>query len=254
MTVWAYGLMTIPKRRYSHLPRTLKSLAAAGFDRPHLFVDDWTGEYADLDLPCTFRESTIGVVGNWALGMIELYIREPLADRYAMFQDDVISVRNLRPYLEKWFPENGYQNLYSAPSNETLENSGGWYESRIRDTNGSHRGQSGRGALGLVFSRFALVRLLSSDSFVRKPQDLTLRGKTSLDGAVVEAMNRAGYREFVHNPSLLQHLGYESTLYKERKIKVDGHVRWRKDYKRWTGPESSQTFPGEQFDALSLCK
>jgi hypothetical protein len=33
-----------------------------------------------------------------------------------------------------------------------------------------------------------------------------------IDGAVVTAMNKAGWREMVHNPSLLQHTGRISSM------------------------------------------
>jgi hypothetical protein len=43
---WAYGITTVPSRLTTLLPRTITSLAAAGFDKPHLFVDGGTAAQA----------------------------------------------------------------------------------------------------------------------------------------------------------------------------------------------------------------
>jgi hypothetical protein len=58
-----------------------------------------------------------------------------------------------------------------------------------------------------------------------------------VDGGVVETMNQQGFREVVHNPSLVQHTGLDST------IKL-GH--------RGRPPRTALTYPGDGFDALTL--
>jgi hypothetical protein len=55
---------------------------------------------------------------------------------------------------------------------------------------------------------------------------------------IVTAMKRAGWKEYVHNPSLLQHTGDGQTT-------LGNHI----GNDRWPGADS---FPGEEFDALSL--
>src|SRR5262245_44675106 len=77
---WAYGVTTVPERG-EILALTLTSLTAAGFPSPRIFTD--TG---------------MGLKGRWWTGMLELYIREPNASYYAMFQDDIEAVRGLRQY------------------------------------------------------------------------------------------------------------------------------------------------------------
>ena len=54
------------------------------------------------------------------LALCELWVRDPLADRYAIFQDDLTCVKNLRGYLDemKW-PVGGYLNLYTGPHHDT---------------------------------------------------------------------------------------------------------------------------------------
>lgn len=213
---WAYGVTTHPSRRKDLLPATLASLKAAGFPEPRLFVDGTKspGEWEDeFNLPVTARYPAVRVAGNWMLSMLELYIRDPQAHRYALFQDDVLACTGLREYLD-WcpYPDRAYLNLYTWGSNYVVcpkdprgKPQEGWYPSN----------QAGRGALGLVFDRDALVALMSNQDAARhmvlRPQDPD-RGWRVIDGGVVSAMRKAGYREYVHNPSLLQHTGHKSTL------------------------------------------
>lgn len=193
---WSYGVTTVPQREGSLLPRTLQSLAQAGFDNPRVFVD-----------------RGLGAFGNWFLALHELLIREPESDLYALFQDDVLACSFLREYVSRCpYPTNGYLNLITYPYNELAFSLGerGW-----RLATGS-----GKGAQGLVFSRDALVALISERGFVERSlntQDSPLggklkRGQRNIDGGVVEAMRRAGYKEYVHFPSLLDHTGTESAI------------------------------------------
>lgn len=229
---WACGVTAVPQRRYDLLPRTLASLAAAGFPPPRLFVDgtdDGPGWAASFGLEVTARWPRVNAVNSWVLALWELYARDPRADRYALFQDDLVCVRNLRAYLEACpYPERAYLNLYTFASNQSIAPLGpggkqrpGWYESN----------QLGRGAVALVFSREAAVTLLASRNTVDKPA--SVRGHKSLDGMVVTSMQLAGWREYVHSPSLTQHTGEASTM---------GNMPH----------QPAPSFPGEGFDALEL--
>lgn len=231
----SYGVTTVEDRRDTLLPRTLASLAAAGFPRPRLFVDGdrppQEAEYrARFGLDVTFRCPRVRTVGNWVLALWELYLRDPRADLYLVAQDDAVFVANLRPYLERAaLPEQFYGNLYGFPSNERLapvDESGnpraGFYPSN----------QLGKGAVALVFPRDAVVALLSSRRLAMKPQDAA-RGHKSLDGAVVEAMREQGFKEYCHFPSLTQHTGDVSSMGNRRH------------------PQAA-SFPGEHWDAMSL--
>ena len=234
---WAYAVTTVPMRLETTLPRTLESLKGAGFDQPHLFVDGTAAGFERFGCEITYRSSPVRTYGNWVLALAELYIRNPSAERYAIFQDDFITYKNLRQYLEKCpFPEHcgcrkkcecgvpewkckhprqcscpspGYWNLFTMPSNQRLCPHGyqGWYRSN----------QFGRGAVALVFSLQGVVTLLSHQYMIDRPQDAH-RGWKSVDGAIVTAMARAGapesggWVEYVHSPSLVQHIGYESSM------------------------------------------
>ena len=212
---WAYGVTTVKERVDTLLPRTLQSLKAAGFDNPRLFVDD-VCDVTKFDLEFTLRTPRIKTFGNWSLGLMELLVRHPEADRYAMFQDDFATYKNLRQYLERVpYPEKGYLNLYTFPSNQLLAPDRiGWYEARELTSGNTYHGkkqQTGRGAVALVFSKEAVVALLSEPHFVTKPLNVANPWKR-VDGCVVTAMNKAGWREYVHNPSLVQHTGDVSSM------------------------------------------
>lgn len=228
--LWAYGITTVPSRRYDLLPRTLESLARAGFDKPHLFVDDCHDPaiYKPFGLDLTTRFPKVRVAGHWTLSIAELYLRNPAATRYAIFQDDVIASSNLRRFLDKsTYPTHGYWNLYTVPCNEELavdelDGDAGWYPSR----------QNGKGALALIFDRATLLKLFLSEHFVERPQDAG-RGWRAIDGGVVTALNKAGVKEYVHFPSLVQHIGNLSSMRNSAKRK----------------PTS---FKGEEYDALTF--
>lgn len=261
---WAYAVTTCPARRATLLPRTLASLAAGGFDAPRLCVDgdddaaSWRKEFG---LTVTARAPAVRVAGHWVLTLYELYLRDPAAERFAVFQDDLVCVRNLRQYLERCdYPDGpppqparnrpppangsrppGYWNLYQAPSNRELAPpGGGWYESN----------QFGRGALALAFSREAVITLLSSRHLAERPCD-PQRGWRSVDGGVVTAMAKAGWKEYVHSPSLVMHTGWVSTVDKRK-----ASTGTDPDFPVYEWPEYYRgvAFPGEHADALGFLK
>ena len=244
---WACGLTTVTTRRRDLLPRTLESLKKSGFANPVLFIDGATHQDAisyeqEFGLACVPRYPLIKTFGNWILGLAELYIRNPLADRYAMFQDDLVCSRNLREYLERCeFPDGehgrpkGYWNLYTfeynwarAPRDLTVkrERRKGWFP-----TNGK-----GLGAVALVFSREGVWDLLAHrGNIITRPTEPTAKAWSAIDGAIVDALKKQGYREYCHNPSLVQHTGLRSSM---------GNM---------THPRAN-SFEGEDYDLLQLLK
>lgn len=232
---WAYGVTTVPER-WESLARTLRSLAAAGFDKPRLFIDgapDWAaGNSLGLDATC--RYPRVHAFGSWLLALQELVVREPTADRYAVFQDDVRACANLRTYLDRCdLHADCYWNLVTYPGVAQVVGPA------RRWTVGT---QSGKGAQGLVFGRANAVALLSSREFVSRcldvsPDDWGIpKGRRGIDGGVVDAMTRLKVRELVHMPSLLWHdVGEPSTIRPKRQPAILG-------------------WPGEDFDCMSFLK
>ena len=206
---WACGLTTVPARKTTHLPRTLESLKAAGFLCLRLFVDGCKdpGEYAPFGLEVTTHYPSMRTSGNWMLALAELYLRDPHANRFAIFQDDFVTYRNLRSYLDRSpYPGRGYWNLYTFPENQALSKGRrGWYPSN----------QLGKGAVGLVFNNEAARLLLGHQRMIDRMLNPE-RGWQFIDGGIVEAMKEAGWVEYVHNPSLVQHTGIVSSMGKKR--------------------------------------
>jgi len=226
--------MTVPQRRNNLLIRTLASLKKAGFDQPRLLVDgsnDPQSYEKEFNLEVTCRSPNIRTFGNWMLGMAELYIRNPCARLYAMFQDDFVTYIGLREYLSKCdYPDKGYFNLYTFPSNQD-DSKSGWYPGALLRS-GQPGYQTGRGAVALVFTNEGLTTLLNHTHTIQRPKDPS-RGHRSVDGGIVSAMNKAGYTEYVHNPSLVQHTGHISAM-KNRPHKL------------------ATSFRGEDFDVSTL--
>lgn len=242
---WSYGVTTVKERFNTLLPKTLSALARGGFDRPHIFVDG--PESLALPYTITYRPSRIRTFGNWVLGLWELYLRNPDATLYAMFQDDFTMGRNTRQYLEKTCtrpdgaqnPEaipKTYWNLFTYPSRPPKGNQhlcpkddrglfiNGWYRSN----------QCGHGAVALIMSRDGVVDLLSHTHMVKRPQDTTW-GHKKIDGGICQAYRYVEYVELVHFPSLVQHTGDLSSME--------------------NGPHpKAECFLGEDYDALEFLR
>lgn len=233
---WAYGVTTVSSRLDNYLPVTLRSLNDAGFNDPWLFIDGVSDKsvLSEVvvsgrplsDYSYTLRYPILKTFGNWILGLWELYIRNPVCYYYALFQDDMVVYRNLRSYLDNCsFEGKQYWNLYTMPCNDDLSQGRiGWYPSN----------QRGMGAVALIFSRDGVMDLLSSrENIVERPATTGNRAWENIDGGIIDALKKRGWQEYVHNPSLVQHIGKESTLNKGR----------------W--PEAP-SFRGEDFDARLL--
>lgn len=228
---WSYGVTTVPSRFNRELPLTLKSLSESGFDAPRLFIDggqeehlpDWVRKYER-----TCHYPNLRTMGNWITALWILYLYKPSADLYAIFQDDFECSKNLRAYLESYpYPRDGYLNCYTFPENEPerrgLEKDKvGWYPSN----------QKGKGAVALVFdSRVARI-LLGSEHMINRPTD-PHRGWRAVDGGIVTGLAKKGIKEYVHCPSLVQHIGDKSSM---------GNARHPK----------ASTYRGKDFDLMSL--
>jgi hypothetical protein len=248
---WAYGLTTVPERRDDLLPRTLESLAKAGFDKPRLFVDGGSVEaYKSFGLPLTVREPRLQVSGNWILALYELWIRNPEADRFAVFQDDLQASANLRKYLSRCPYEESfdssrqrrvgvYWNLYTIPMNEEIV--------PVRDgkkVEGWHAAapETGKGAVALVFSRQAVIALLSAYHLAARFSDIR-EGWCRIDGGIVTAMLQQGWHEYIHYPSLVQHIGMRSAKAGKDHTPMLGHPDTYAHSRCWRG---------ETFDCLGL--
>jgi hypothetical protein len=175
-------------------------------------------------------------------------VRNPWADRYAVFQDDILVVKGLREYLSRPMPPKAYLNLVSHSANEHVMGGFGWRQAQFlydevqrkrlladSDSDNRHRANLtfGKGACGLVFDAAGVLALLSHESFVGRHVDRK-KGTCNIDGGVVDCMHSLGYTEMVHCPSLLDHRDGVSTK---------GHPN--------PGGWKALTFPGELYDVAA---
>lgn len=212
------------------LLKTLNSLAGAGFDKPTIFIDGVPSSKSQVNLEgyeCVFRTKPLKVYGNWHLGLSHLFIRNPHADRFAMFQDDFVTYKNLRTYLNACpYPEKGYWNLYTF--RENMKPDQGWYQSN----------QLGKGAVALVFNNEAAQLILNCPRWLGRPASNPSNKERLwkyIDGGIVETFKKQGWKEYVHNPSLVQHTGLHSSI---------GNMRHAQ----------APAWKGEEFDAINLAR
>lgn len=246
---WECAMTTI-SRRYSLMKQTLASLERGGFSHISLYVDGPSPNASSFSPNVVrYRGDNIKTYCHWLLTLSEMFLRNSEADRYVIFQDDFVCCQNIRQYLEQCeYPSDGYLNLFTFMGNEHTYKRVGMLkngkvikkkEPVVYPSIGWHRSnQLGQGGLALVFDNNAVVDLLSQRHMYVRRWDHTRRDKF-MDGAVVTAMGKAGRFEYIHNPSLIQHMGKESSM---------GNSEWGKDDLH---PDSC-TFPGEDFDALSF--
>lgn len=242
---WSYGITTTPHRIDTLLPQTIRSLAAAGFDQPLLGVDN-CGDckaFERFGLPFTARTSHNHNHANWFLTAHEIYYRDPFADYYAIFEDDLVISRGARVYLERTMTEEkAYYSLFTNPDNERRPHPPhGWFMAN----------QRGEGAVGLVFHKDAFLHLLGNVGTllharqIVNPRDGRVHrntrgeevphGKEYVDGLIVSAMHQRGYVEWCHSPSIVQHVGHDSSA---------AHRRF----------PDAPSFRGEEFDLRELIK
>jgi hypothetical protein len=202
---WAVGITTAPRRQPT-LARSLKSLAEAGWEEPRLFAEP------DVEipphLPVSRRDIRLGAFPNWYLGLTELVLREPLADAYLMCQDDVLLARNLRSYLERtlWPSEKvGVVSAYCPSHYEKNEKPGFQIEVRGWDT---------WGALAYIFPNPSARALLCDPLVVNHRHHGPAAGMHHIDCVVGSWCLRNNLPYFVHAPSLAQHIGATSTIWR----------------------------------------
>lgn len=216
---WAVGVTTCPQRRDTLLPKTLASLNGGGFE------------------PRVFMEPSLSAYSNWLMAIVQLYLHNTVATHFAVFQDDLLTCKNLRAYLTRTTyqveeEKKLFYNLYTVPENDVLaEARTGWYLSN----------QMGRGAVGYVFSKAAVLTLLTSRIVVEWPQEVH-HGHRGIDAKVLHALKPLGWREMVHHPSLVQHTGGDESALGNPLVSKSGTTNWKK----------SECFAGEEFDCLSL--
>jgi hypothetical protein len=151
------------------------------------------------------------------------------AEVYAIFEDDISLCRNIRPYLENLIPSLarfGALSLYT-PSHQSKRSLG---LHCIHDE--AFRAERVWGTQAIVFSKDSLVRFLTAQNVMDHRRVGYGIYNKNRDTALGIWAKVNGERLFCHTPSLVQHIGKESSVHHEFHSAVD--------------------FVGEDFDAMTL--
>ena len=212
---WACGVTTAPREKPT-LTRTLESIEKAGFPAPTIFSDD-RGVACPLSYSerITQRAARLGAFPNFYCGLTELFMGNPTADYYAMFQDDVRLTENCRWYLDDVLSPSGNQ-VHSIYTSSRY--SGDYCGSGLLTTNHLIDNRYARwvfvtegwdyvGALAFVFSQESINTFLTSPVAVQhRHSEYGLRCVDSIVGKVFKTVR-------AHYPSLAQHIGDTSTIH-----------------------------------------
>ena len=221
---WAVGVVSSPRCQPT-LDATVESLARAGWDAPHLFLDGTVRVSERLaHLPGVLREPRVGCWPNSYLALAELLMRHPDADAYLLAQDDVrfYGAESLREYLEQVLWPGRRRclvslycpSIYSAPAF-------GWQSLPFPWT---------LGAQAFVFPRrvaqdFLLDRSVCDHRWGgwQEPN----RGLTQTDVVIGLWAWRERIPVWYPTPSLVQHIGVTSTLTPNRDLTGERRAdRW----------------------------
>ena len=235
VSCWAIGLTTAP-REGATFERTMRSLDRAGWSSDSIQVFAEPGSPIPDSISgslVTTRVSTLGAWPNWLLALTELTLREPHADAYFMVQDDAVFCSGLRAYLEKnLWPSNrlGVISLHTA-SHFARDDVSGFFPATV--------GWGAWGAMGYVFPNPSARALMRDPLVVNHRNRGRAEGLHNVDSVVGEWCLRAGLDFYMHAPSLCQHIGQTSTLWKNNSLE---------------GRRSASDFPGEEIDIGELMR
>jgi hypothetical protein len=208
---WAVGVTTAP-RPVPTLERCLASLAEAGWDRPRLFSD---GEVEIpsrfVSLPRTDRIPQLGAWPSYYLALAELLMREPEADAFLMVQDDVLFADfDVRAYLEGvlWPGKAPWTVSLFCPRPYTRPEAG-WHPFEDHWI---------WGAQAFVFSREAAQCFLADLQVVRHRWNRVRNPLADIDWCVGQWASTRKRPIYYPTPSLVQHMGELSSLWKGQRV------------------------------------
>jgi hypothetical protein len=208
---WAVGVTTAP-RALPTLAECLTSLSSAGWSDPRLFVDGTLDVPEPFDsLPRSDRSPQLGAWPSYYLALAELLMREPGADAFLLVQDDVVFAEgfDVRTYLEQvlWPGKSPAIVSLLCPHPYTRPTPG-WYP---------FNDDWIWGAQAFAFSPDA-ARTFLADSGVVCHRDTRERNPTAdIDWCVGQWASRHRRPIYYPTPSLVQHIGHISSLWKGRR-------------------------------------
>jgi hypothetical protein len=155
----------------------------------------------------TSRDEQVGAWPNYYLALMELLMREPLADAFMLVQDDVqfYCRENVREYLEQtlWIgPTPGIVSLYCATPNTRDER--GWFKLP---------GSWNYSALAFIFPRAVAQQLVVAPAVFRHRWVAGDEGRVRIPDVISDWAVATSTPFYYPSPSLVQHIGETSAIW-----------------------------------------
>lgn len=170
-----------------------------------------------------FNESVYGPWKNWVCSLSRL-MQAGKAEYYGVFQDDIVLCSNWKEYLLSIELPPVFS-LFTPERYMSRKERGVWLP--------VYEGKALWMAQALFF-RADIATALLKDTEIHNAY-----GKANIDNRVGDFLERAGIPMHFHNPSLCEHIGEKSTIWSSEAT--------------LEGDRAAANFPGEDFDAMSLC-
>lgn len=221
VTQWAVGVTTAP-RRSPTLATCLRSLAAVGWDRPHLFVDGDVEIPAEFGtLPRTVHSPSLGARQSYYLALQELLELHPDADALLVVQDDALWPAHLpvREYLEAALwpgPQRGLVSCWCC-SDDTASISGWHTITRPWKF----------GAVAFIFPRECAERFVQDPEIQHQCRGDIHGATAGISMLIGNWAWQSGIPISFTTPSLVQHIGEVSAIYETSRAVG---IRWASRY------------------------
>lgn len=215
---WAVAITTSP-RRESTLEACLDSVIRAGWTTPRLFLDGTIRlptQYEHLNV--TWRDDSIGAWPAWYLALAEMLMHEPHADAYVMLQDDIILFdrERLTDYLSECLWPGEQTGVVSLFQNR-LQTQAEWFHAQ---------GQWPFSAQALIFSPTAARDLMQDPVVAATFLDANAERHVPIPEVIHAWSLRRVIDVWSTNPSLAQHIGNSSTVWRNASLTSNRRAAW----------------------------
>lgn len=221
VTRWAVGVTTAP-RRSPTLSTCLRSLAAVGWDQPHLFIDgavEIPDEFGSLSR--TVHSPARGARQSYYLALQQLLEQNPDADALLLVQDDALWPAHLpvREYLEAALwpgPQRGIVSCWCCTDDTASE--AGWH-TIARPWK--------FGAVAFIFPRECAERFVRDAEIQYSCRNEATAATAGISMLIGNWAWQAGIPISFTTPSLVQHIGEVSAIYETSRAVG---IRWASRY------------------------
>jgi hypothetical protein len=224
---WCVGITACP-RTTGVVDQVIDSLRQNDW-QPTIYAEPET-KIDTKDARIVRRDKIYGCWTNWICALHDMYVNDVHAEGYAIFEDDILICKNLRNYLEHLMPR--FERL-GALSLYTPERQARMHFGQACVHDNAYRGDAVWGTQAVVFSNYSLAFFLSSRTTINHRRIGIGKGNNKNRDSAIGVWAKAENQPFYyHTPSLVQHVGEESSVEHEFHCASD--------------------FVGDSYDAMQL--